>query len=69
MKNEDIHYHNTRQHSNLHLPQAKTNKGKQPLTCQATADFNNLGQELLTSQLIAVSDYALHSVPSEDVMQ
>ena len=28
-KNDDVHGHNTRHHRDLHLPRAKTNKGKQ----------------------------------------
>ena len=45
-KNEDVHGHNTRQRRDLHLPRAKTNKGKQRPTYQAFMDFNNLEHEL-----------------------
>ena len=58
-KNEDIHHHNTRQRSNLHLPQAKTNKGKQRPTYQATADFNNLEQKLKNATSIINFKYLL----------
>ena len=58
-KNEDIYHHNTRQRSNLHLPQAKTNKGKQRPTYQATADFNNLEQKLKNATSIINFKYLL----------
>ena len=45
-KNEDVHGHNTRHRRDLHLPRAKTNKGKQRPTYQASIDFNNLEHEL-----------------------
>ena len=45
-KNEDVHGHNTRHRRDLHLPRAKTNKGKQRSTYQASIDFNNLEHEL-----------------------
>ena len=48
-KNEDVHGHNTRHRRDLHLPRAKTNKGKQPPTYQASIDFNNLEHELKNS--------------------
>ena len=44
-KNEDVHGHNTRHRRDLHLPRAKTNKGKQRPTYQAS-NFNNLEHEL-----------------------
>ena len=44
-KNEDVHGHNTRHRRDLHLPRAKTNKGKQRPTYQASIDFNNLEHE------------------------
>ena len=52
-KNEDIHHHNTRQRSNLHLPRAKTNKGRQRPTYQAIVDFNNLEQKLKDATLLS----------------
>ncbi|CAB4042793.1 Hypothetical predicted protein [Paramuricea clavata] len=45
-KNEDIHEHYTRHRRDLHLPRAKTHKGKQRPTYQASIDFNNLEREL-----------------------
>ena len=45
-KNENIHDHDTRRRSNLHLPKARTNKGKHRPTYQASLDFNNLETEL-----------------------
>ena len=40
--NRNIHAHYTRKRNDLHLPRAKTNKGKQRPTYQASIDFNNL---------------------------
>ncbi len=44
--NRNIHGHYTRKRNDLHLPRAKTNKGKQRPTYQASIDFNNLEPEL-----------------------
>jgi hypothetical protein len=45
-KNEDIHEHYTRHRRDLHLLRAKTNKGKQRPTYQASIDFNNVERDL-----------------------
>ena len=45
-KNEDIYEHNTRHCRDLHLPRAKTNKGKQRPTYQASIDFKNLEHDV-----------------------
>ena len=45
-ENEDIHEHYTRHRRDLHLPRAKTNKGKQRPLYQASTDFNNLEHEV-----------------------
>ena len=50
VKNENIHDHDTRRRSNLHLPKARTNKGKHRPTYQASLDFNNLETELKNAE-------------------
>ena len=50
VKNENIHDHDTRRRSNLHLPKARTNKGKHRPAYQASLDFNNLETELKNAE-------------------
>ena len=47
--NSNIHAHNTRSKSHLHLPRVKTNWGKQKLSYQASKDFNSLDLEICDS--------------------
>ena len=53
VKNENIHDHDTRRRSNLHLPKARTNKGKHRPTYQASLDFNNFETELKNAESLS----------------
>jgi hypothetical protein len=55
--NEDVHHHYTRRHSDLHLSRTRTNKGKQPISYQASMDFNNLDKELKNAISLTLKTY------------